>query len=122
MYLAEQGFEVYGIDIAEKGVKKAKQKLHDLKTCAALTTGSIFHVLPYETDFFDGSSVLKCCITGGLKTFGKRLKKWNALKPKGFISVSVRNPASNRKRLCGMIPEFMWERKVFHITRLPDHC
>ena len=107
---------MYGIDIAEEGVKKADQKLRDLKTCAALTTGSIFRVLPYDTDFFDGIISVKVLHHGRIEDIQKVIKEIErVLKPKGFIFVSVRKPASNQKRLCEKDPRtYVGKKGILH--------
>ncbi len=53
IFLAQQGFEVYGIDISEEGIRKTSSHLkkHGLK--AHLKVGDIYLRLPYSDNFFD---------------------------------------------------------------------
>jgi len=51
IYLAERGFEVYGIDLAETGVKIAKDWLDEKELQTDLRIGSVYEKLPYEDVF-----------------------------------------------------------------------
>ncbi len=53
VYLAKEGFEVYGIDIAKYGIKIAKNWLREKGLKANLKIGNIYQKLPYSNDFFD---------------------------------------------------------------------
>lgn len=53
IYLAKNDFDVYGIDIAEEGIKIANKWLKDEKLKANLKVGSMYKKLPYEDNFFD---------------------------------------------------------------------
>lgn len=52
MYLAEQGFETYGLDGSEAGLSYAKQIASERNLTLQLTHGSM-EALPYEDEFFD---------------------------------------------------------------------
>lgn len=52
IYLAESGFETYGLDGSEAGISHAKQAACDLKLDIHLTRGSM-EALPYDSAFFD---------------------------------------------------------------------
>jgi 2-polyprenyl-3-methyl-5-hydroxy-6-metoxy-1,4-benzoquinol methylase len=49
--LGERGFEVYGIDLAETGIKIAKDWLDEKDLQADLKIGSVYKKLPYEDVF-----------------------------------------------------------------------
>lgn len=53
VYLAKNDFDVYGIDIAEDGIKIAKKWLKEENLKANLKIGSIYKRLPYKDNFFD---------------------------------------------------------------------
>ena len=53
VYLAKRRFEVYGIDIAEHGVKLSERWLRAEGLKAELKVGDIYKGLPYVDDFFD---------------------------------------------------------------------
>lgn len=53
VYLAKQGLEVYGIDIAPEGIRIARDWLRKEKLQANLKIGSIYEKLPYKDNFFD---------------------------------------------------------------------
>jgi ubiquinone/menaquinone biosynthesis C-methylase UbiE len=94
-YLAEQGFSVYGIDISDEGIHKAGQKVHNSGHHAVLTTGSIFHKLPYQTNFFDSIISTKVLHNGRIKDIRNAIKESErVLKPQGVIFVSVRKTSA----------------------------
>ena len=123
VYLAEQGFSVYGIDIADKGIHKADQRLRDSGLHVVLTTGSIFRTLPYDTSFFDSIVSAKVLHHGRIEDIRKAIKEMErVLKPEGVMYVSVRKPPSKMQgprevaprtyvRTTG-IPHYMFNEKV----------
>ncbi|MFH1770841.1 MAG: class I SAM-dependent methyltransferase [archaeon] len=50
---AKAGFEVYGTDISESGLKITKKSLSDENLKAELTNTSCYEKFPFENDFFD---------------------------------------------------------------------
>lgn len=100
-YLAEKGFNVYSIDISEVGVAAARTRLHTLGLHATLTTGSIFHELPYEDNFFEGIISVKVLHHGRIENIRKAIKEMErVLTPAGVIFVTVRKPVpKNQRRL-----------------------
>ena len=52
LYLAESGFETYGLDGSEAGLSYAKQAARDLNLDIHFTQGSM-EALPYDSAFFD---------------------------------------------------------------------
>lgn len=124
VYLADQGFSVYGIDIADKGIQKAGQRLRNSGLHAVLTTGSIFRRLPYDTNFFDSIVSAKVLHHGRIEDIRKAIKEIKrVLKPEGVMYVSVRRPPSKNQgtstevaprtyvRTTG-IPHYMFNEKV----------
>lgn len=53
IYLSKLGFDVYGIDIAEEGIRIAREWLNGEGLSANLDFGSIYKKLPYKDNFFD---------------------------------------------------------------------
>ncbi len=90
VYLAKQGFEVYGFDIAPKGIKLAKDWLKKNNLKANLKIGSIYKKLPYKNNFFDAVISVQTIHHAKIKTIRKVIKEIErALKPKGFIFITV---------------------------------
>jgi 2-polyprenyl-3-methyl-5-hydroxy-6-metoxy-1,4-benzoquinol methylase len=52
-YLAQRGFEVYGIDGAKKAIEITAQILQKSHLRAKLRVGDMFERLPYKNSFFD---------------------------------------------------------------------
>lgn len=53
VFLARQGFEVYGIDASTTGIEMTREWLARERLNASLLTGDIYDGLPYADDFFD---------------------------------------------------------------------
>ncbi|MBU7026647.1 MAG: class I SAM-dependent methyltransferase [Theionarchaea archaeon] len=99
IYLADHGFDVYGIDISTEGIKKAAQQLHDLNLRATLTTGSIYHTLPYDSNFFDSVISIRVLHHGRIEAIGRAIKEIErVVKPNGFIFVTVRKRTPKKFR------------------------
>lgn len=95
VYLAKHGFEVYGIDIAQKGIKITKNWLKEGKLKAKLKVGDIYKKLPFLDDFFDAlisTQALHHNKIGNIRKLIKEIER--ILKPGGliFITVSKRGP------------------------------
>lgn len=111
IYLAEKGFNVYGIDISDVGVKTARSWLHKAGLHAVLMTGSIVELL-YEDNFFDGIICVKVLHHGRIESIQKAIKEMErVLKPGGVIFVTVRKP----------VPKDDWRvsRKIAPRTYVP---
>lgn len=52
--LAQEGFEVFGIDASERAIQMTQEWLNEEKLQADLKTGDIFTKLPYPGDYFNG--------------------------------------------------------------------
>jgi len=53
IFFLKNGFELYGVDAAPKGLEIAKKWLEEENKCADLLLHRIENKLPYEDDFFD---------------------------------------------------------------------
>ena len=90
VYLTEHGFEVFGIDIAERAIELAKGWLEEKGLRAELSVGSIFERLPYEDDFFDAIISTKVINHGRIENIHRAISEIErVLKPKGLIFVEV---------------------------------
>ncbi|MEM5879617.1 MAG: class I SAM-dependent methyltransferase [Candidatus Aenigmatarchaeota archaeon] len=95
VYLAKQGFEVYGLDISEQGIKIARKYLKKEKVEGKLKVGDIYKKLPYEDDFFDAIVSTKVLHHADIKNIRKLIREMERiLKPSGliFITVAKRKP------------------------------
>ena len=90
VYLAKKGFEVYGIDIAEHGIKIAKEWLKKEKLKAKLRVGDIYKKLPYKSEFFDAIICIRTLNHGKIEWIRRCIKEmYRVLKPNGYIFVTV---------------------------------
>ncbi len=100
LYLAKKGFEVYGIDISEEGIKTAKSLLHENNLHRNLIVGSIYERLPYRDNFFCGVISIRSLNHGTIEDIRKAIQEIErVLKPKGLVYVTVRKRISKEKRL-----------------------
>lgn len=91
VFLAKKGFDVYGIDIAEEGVKQAKQWLKDEELNANFDIGSIYKKFPYKNNFFDAVISTYTFHHGKIKEIKKAIKEIERiLKPGGLIFINLR--------------------------------
>lgn len=100
VYLANQGFEIYGIDISKEGIKVAKRWLKENKLRAHLKVGSIYKKLPYQDNFFDAVisiRVIHHAVIKDIRSLIREVKR--ILKPKALIFVTARKKIPQRSRL-----------------------
>lgn len=91
VYLARKNFRVYGIDIAEEGIKIAKEWLKREKLQANLKVGSIYKKLPYKDNFFDAIISSNTIHHAKIKDIRKAVKEIErVLRPNGLIFITVR--------------------------------
>ena len=91
VYLARKGFAVYGYDIAEEGIRIAKQWLKKEKLKADLKIGSIYNKLPYKDNFFGAVISTRVIHHGKIEDIRKAIKEIErVLKPRGLIFISFR--------------------------------
>lgn len=91
IYLAKKGLQVYGIDIAEEGMKITKEWLKKEKLRANLKIGSIYKKLPYQDNFFDAVISTHTIHHAKIKNIRKSVKEIERiLRPKGLIFITVR--------------------------------
>lgn len=91
VYFAKNGFDVYGIDIAEEGIKAAKDLLRKERLKADLKIGSMYNRLPYSDGFFDAVISIQTIHHGDIHNTRNVIKEIERiLRPKGLIFITVR--------------------------------
>lgn len=99
VYLAEQGFVVYGIDISEEGVKATERRLKERGLNAIMTVGSIYERLPYEDSFFDAVVCIQAINHAEINPIRATIVEIERiLKPGGVIFLTTRKKVSKKKR------------------------
>lgn len=98
-YLAQKGFEMYGIDISEEGIKKAKQRLAQMKLYANLRVHSMTERLPYPDNFFNAVISTRTIHHAKIEEIREIIKEIErVVKPQGLIFITVRK-SNLRKRI-----------------------
>lgn len=90
VHLAKRGFDVYGLDVAEEGIKITRDWLKKENLKAHLKVGDIYQKLPYKDDFFDAiisTQTLHHQRIGKIRKLIREIER--ILKPKGLIFVTV---------------------------------
>lgn len=91
VYLAKRGFDVYGFDISEYGIKITKEWLRKEKLRASFKIGDIYKKLPYKDNFFDAIIVIQTINHGRIGSIRKLIKEMERiLRPKGLIFITAR--------------------------------
>lgn len=108
VYLAKHKFDVYGFDIARKGIEITKNWLKEKGFKANLKIGSAYKRLPYKDNFFDAIISTQVIHHAKIEKIRKLIREIERiLKPKGLIFVTV-----SKKGLKKEIPkEKMWKIK-----------
>ena len=117
IYFAKEGFDSFGIDIAEEGIKITKDWLKKENLKANLKIGNIYEKLPYPDDFFDAiltTGVISHSDIGGIRRAIKEIER--ILKPQGFIFVNVRKNRKYTKINSKKILRFGSEKTLCKIT------
>lgn len=97
VYLAENGFAVYGIDNSEKAIDLAEEYLKESKLKGDLKIGSMYGKLPYENDFFDAVISFRAIYHAKIEDIRKAIKEIERiLKPRGLIFITIRKKTPNR--------------------------
>ncbi len=98
VYLAKNGFDVYGLDVAPVGLKMTKDWLKQENLKANLKLGSFFKKLPYKDNFFDAIIAVQAISHGKIEDIRKVIKEIERiLKPNGliFIAFTQRSKVKN---------------------------
>ncbi len=90
IFFAKRGFDLCGIDIAEEGVKIAKEWLKEERLKASFKVGSIYKKLPYKDNFFDAVISTNTIHHARINTIRKTIHEIERiLKPEGLIFITV---------------------------------
>lgn len=121
LYLARQGFEVYGTDIAETGIKIARQWLKENNLKADFKIFNIYKKLPYADNFFDAVISTNALHHARIKDIRKAIKEIERiLKPDGLIFINFRKRKFLDKWLKTGVIENIWEKhKTFYKVIAP---
>lgn len=112
VYLAKNGLDVYGFDIAEIGIEVAKKWLKENSLIADFKIGSIYEKLPYQDNFFDAlisTQAINHGLICDIRECIKEIEK--VLKPNGLVFITVRK-RSTRNWEKGKIIERHGNQKV----------
>lgn len=91
VYFAKKGFNVYGFDISENGVKISKDWLKKESLNAKFKIGSIYEKLPYKDKFFDAVISTNTIHHEKIENIRKAISEMRRiLKPGGLIFITVR--------------------------------
>lgn len=113
IFLVKHGFNVYGFDIANEGIKIAKQWLKKEKLKANFKIGSIYKKLPYEDNFFNAVISTHAIHHGKIEDIRKAIHELErVLKPGGLIFVTFRKRKFRKYYSKGTIIEKYGQRKV----------
>ncbi len=88
LWLAEKGYEAYGVDISPTAIEWAREKAGERNIKADLQTGNVLNLKGYEDGFFDfvlDGHCLHCIIGEDRAKFLSSARR--VLKPKGFFHV-----------------------------------
>lgn len=89
IYLAKNGFDTYGLDVAPVGLKITKDWLKQEKLKADLKLGSFLKKLPYKNNFFGAIVAVQAISHGRIEDIRKLIKEMErVLKPSGLIFVA----------------------------------
>lgn len=97
VYLAKQGFDVYGIDIARHGIKIARDWLKEKRLKAHFKVCDIYKELPYKDNFFDAIVSIRTLHHGKIEDIRKLVKEMKRiLKPAGLIFITIRKEVAKK--------------------------
>jgi ubiquinone/menaquinone biosynthesis C-methylase UbiE len=90
VYLAQLGFEAYGLDSSREAIKMAGDSLAQQNLSASLTVDSMFEHLPYPDKFFDAVVCTKSLNHGRLESIQSAIREMERiLKPGGLVFIVV---------------------------------
>jgi SAM-dependent methyltransferase len=90
VFLASNGFSVFGIDGSPRGMEMARQWLQEEGLSADLRIGDITQTLPYEDDFFDAVFSIQVIHHARIATIQEIIREIErVLKKEGLIFISV---------------------------------
>jgi SAM-dependent methyltransferase len=113
VYFAKNGFETYGIDIAEEGINLTKEWLKENKLKADLKIGNIYDRLPYENSFFDAIISTQALHHGTIEKIRNAIKEIErVLSPNGYVFITFRKRKFRKFYINGTIIEKYGKQKT----------
>lgn len=99
IYLSELGFEVFGIDISETGIKMSRDMLNKKGLKANLKVGNIYDRLPYTDEFFDSVISVQAMHHSNIDNIRSLIKEIErVLRPKGVIFITVPKTKKSQRK------------------------
>ncbi len=121
VYLAKQGFEVFGLDIAPSGLSATIQKLAIEGLTGHVTLADILQ-LPYEDGFFDALISVRVIHHNRIAVIRKTVQEmWRVLKPQGLVWVTVPVPTGHGSKHGREIEPGTWVPSEGCEKGLPHH-
>ena len=121
VYLAKKDFDVFGVDIAEEGIRQAKQWVKNEELNANFKISSIYKKLPYKNNFFDAVISTQIIHHQRLENIRKIIHEIaRILKPGGFIFITVRKRKFRKFYFAGEIIEKYGKQKVNYKVIAPN--
>lgn len=100
VFLAKNGFEVYGFDGSAEALKLAEAQLAENGLKAKLKSGDMKNALPYENGFFDAIVSVRVLNHGTISEIRKTIKNIErVLKPKGILFLTVQARVARKHRV-----------------------
>jgi ubiquinone/menaquinone biosynthesis C-methylase UbiE len=97
VYLAQKGFDVWGIDDSQEGINLSNNWLKKIKLTANLKVASFFKKFPFENNYFDAVISTWSIHHGKEKQVKFSIKEIErVLKPNGIVYISVTSTFKNR--------------------------
>ena len=99
IYLANQGFDMYGLDSAESGLERTKKHLKKEKLKATLIKADCYERLPFKNDFFDviiSTRVIHHAVIEDIRFCISEIER--VLKSKGFVFITVAKNKTHKLR------------------------
>jgi ubiquinone/menaquinone biosynthesis C-methylase UbiE len=88
--LAKKGFDVYGMDVSQSGLKLTKKWLNELYLKARIKNASCYEKFPYKDNFFDALITVQVIHHARLKDIKTCIKEIErVVKPGGIVFITV---------------------------------
>ncbi|MCX6702989.1 MAG: class I SAM-dependent methyltransferase [Candidatus Wolfebacteria bacterium] len=113
VYFTKNGFDVYGFDISEEGIRIASRWLRGEGLKAHFKIGLIYKKFPYKNNFFDAAISNQAINHGRIYEIRKAIKEIKrVLKPSGLIFITLRKRRIRKYDLKRPIIEKYGKQKV----------
>lgn len=99
--LAEQGFEVYGLDSSKEAINLAEERFEKAGLTAKLQVGSMHNLLPFSDDFFDGIISLRTLNHGNYNQIKRTVQETRRVLKQGGLTFITSLMIPGRKKWSG---------------------